>query len=143
MESKLGLQGPAVFLPEHGRQLQLVKDNTISASPSDCSPLPSHTQVLMLFSFSGSSLVGSHSPQKLSSVTYSPQGVCIGAGPPASLAFSPKPVLRTRGLLLQNDFRVCGPEGQGSASCCTLAGSEDLLTGSIIPRVTPDSEVWC
>jgi len=42
----------------------------------------------MLFSFSGSSLVGSHSPQKLSSVTYSPEGVCIGAGPPASLWLS-------------------------------------------------------
>lgn len=60
-----------------------------------------------------------------------------------SLAFSPKPVLHTRGLLFQNDFRVCGPEGRGSASRCTLTGSEDLLTSSVIPRETPDSEVWC
>ena len=52
---------------------------------------PPSPQVLMVFSFSGSSLMGSHSPQMLPSVICSPGGVCIGSGPPASLwEFQPK-----------------------------------------------------
>lgn len=79
-ESKLGRQGPAVFRHRHVRQphsmLLVLKDIHSRKTPSRLGPLtnrlpfpsPPPTQILMLFSFSGSSLVGSHSPQKLSSI---------------------------------------------------------------------------
>lgn len=41
--------------------------------------------------------MGSHSSQKLLSVTYSPEGVCVGAGPLASLWLSAQSLSSTLG----------------------------------------------
>lgn len=151
MESKLGLQGPAVFLRQHVRQphsvLLVFKDIHSRKTPSQLGPLtacpsPPPTQVSMLFSFSGSSLVGNHSPQEAVISYLQSRGVCIGTGLPASLCEVPRqPCHPTRRL--KNHYGLCSPECQSSASCCTLAGSEDLITRSIIPRENHGSEVWC
>lgn len=111
--------------------------------PTACPPLP-HPRVLMLFSFSGSSLVGSHSPQKLSSITYSPEGVCVGAGPPASLWLSAQSLSSALGDSSSRMTSGCAPlRGRALRRAARSLPSEDLLTRSVIPRETPDSEVWC
>lgn len=140
-ESKLGRQGPAVFRHRHVRQphsmLLVLKDIHSRKTPSRLGPLtnrlpfpsPPPTQILMLFSFSGSSLVGSHSPQKLSSIVCSQRGSAwaqVLLPPP--VGFSPNPLIHTRGFLLKNDFRVCSPGRQGPTSCCTLAGRLGVKT---------------
>lgn len=99
-----------------------LEDTPIPTSPSDCLPSPppppgSHAFFFLRVLFGGQPL----SPKAVINYLQSRGGLRRCRSSCLSLAFSPKPVLRVRGLLLQNDFRVCAPEGQGSASCCTLA----------------------
>lgn len=99
-DSKLGLEGPpAVFIERHVRQpcsMQYIALKDIAqgkhhlnfALPSlrvllPSQPLP-NSQLLLLFSFSGSALVGSHSPQN---IICSLKGVLVGADLPASSLF--------------------------------------------------------
>lgn len=150
MESKLGLQGPAVFIRQHVRQphsvLLVFKDIHSRKTPSQLGPLtacPSPPpRFPCCFLSQGPLWWATTLPRKLSSVICSPEGICIGTGLPASLCEVPRqPCHPTRGL--KNHYGLCSPECQSSASCCTLAGSEDLIPRSIIPRENHGSEVWC
>lgn len=98
MDSKLGLQGPAVFAHQHVRQphrmLFTQGKHRLHLALSPLAPaLPhpgSHAVFFLRVLFGGQPL-----PKKLSSVVCSPEEVCVGTGPPASVppslcGFQPK-----------------------------------------------------
>lgn len=121
-----------------------LKENAISALPSLCSCPPAslpNSWVLMLFSFSGSSLVGSHSPQNVIVTCSLGGGVLVGTDPvpqpsSSSPGCSPDPVLHSREfLLLQGSFRVCGLGCTGLCIAlhtgCKAGPRQDLTRRSI------------
>lgn len=148
MDSKLGFQGPAVLIEQHIRQPQLLvfrhsfTDNTISALPLlrvPCppSPLP---RLSCYFLFSGSSLVGVHSPQDvvIGSLQLQRQGgsqkaSCLIPLLPCK-GFNTSPTIHIRGSILKGNLRMyptCQPSALGWPGC--KVGSEDL-TGSMTSR---------
>lgn len=134
MDSKLGLQGPAVLIEQIQTATQLLvfrpslTDNAIPAlRPRPPTPAP---QVLTLFSFSGSSFGGGPFPRKMSLAVCSCKGggglrrrntSCLIPLPPRK-GFNPSPAVPVRGPVLKGGLRV-HPTCQPSASCwCRLQG---------------------
>lgn len=129
-----------------------LKENAISALPSLCSCPPAslpNSWVLMLFSFSGSSLVGSHSPQNvivtcsLGGGSWWGQILCLSPLPPhlvaaQILSFTVGSSSSSRAASGCAASGCAAWAALGSASPCTLAArlghAKTSLVGALVTR---------
>lgn len=146
MDSKLGLQGPAVFIEQHVRQphsmLLVLKDIYSRKTPSQLCPLsacpcpPALPPWFPCYFLSQGPLWWAATLPRCChqlSAVHRGLGRCRSSWLvplPPCVGFNPNPVIHTKRFLLKDNFR-CAAQLQGSASYCTLAGRLEVKTLSI------------